>query len=192
MRLAGIREALLLLVGAVLTCASMAADTRSWPLLEKDGIHDPKSPAVSQLQQPREALSRLAPDLPGNQVRWVQALQSGQINPRAKLHPDTTVEIRETEIYLNLQGGASPIVKFPHKPHTQWLACANCHDGLFRKEVGSTRIGMRAILEGNQCGVCHGAVAFPLTECDRCHSVSRVGFQRPPGVAPDARAALVP
>ena len=32
---------------------------------------------------------------------------------------------------------------------------------------------MMLILQGEKCGLCHGAVAFPLTECLRCHSVSR-------------------
>jgi hypothetical protein len=26
---------------------------------------------------------------------------------------------------------------------------------------------------GEHCGRCHGAVAFPLTECTRCHSVQQ-------------------
>jgi hypothetical protein len=29
------------------------------------------------------------------------------------------------------------------------------------------------VLSGEKCGLCHGAVAFPLTECNRCHSVQR-------------------
>jgi hypothetical protein len=37
---------------------------------------------------------------------------------------------------------------------------------------------MQKILDGEQCGVCHGAVAFPLTECRRCHSVSNAALQR--------------
>jgi hypothetical protein len=32
---------------------------------------------------------------------------------------------------------------------------------------------MLHILEGKQCGQCHGAVAFPLTECARCHNTAR-------------------
>ena len=32
---------------------------------------------------------------------------------------------------------------------------------------------MLLILAGEKCGLCHGAVAFPLTECLRCHSVQR-------------------
>jgi ribosomal protein L40E len=37
-------------------------------------------------------------------------------------------------------------------------------------------MSMFAILQGEFCGRCHGAVSFPLTECRRCHSVP----QNPP------------
>ena len=47
---------------------------RRWIPLAKDGLHDPASPGTRQLQEPRDALARLAPDGAGNQVRWVQAL----------------------------------------------------------------------------------------------------------------------
>ena len=167
-----------------------AADQRIWIAIEKDGLHDPKSPAAQALQQPREALKPLAPDGAGNQVRWVEALRQGQINPRPRLQGTQPLEVRDTEIYLNLRGG-TPIVKFPHLAHTQWLACANCHEGLFRKEVGTSQIDMRRILQGEQCGVCHGAVSFPLTECNKCHNTSRIGFQVPEGTPHGARAALV-
>jgi c(7)-type cytochrome triheme protein len=68
-----------------------------------------------------------------------------------------------------------PIVRFPHRQHTLWLDCVNCHDHLFKAETGATNFSMLKILEGEQCGVCHGAVSFPLTECFRCHSVARPG-----------------
>jgi c(7)-type cytochrome triheme protein len=167
-----------------------APDLRAWQPLEKDGVHDPRGPAVQVLQQPRDALKPLAPDGAGNQVRWVEALRQGQINPRSKLQPSTQVELRDTEIYLNLRGG-TPIVKFPHIVHTQWLACSNCHDHLFNREVGTSPIDMRRILQGEQCGLCHGAVAFPLTECNKCHNTSRIGFTPPEGTPHGARAALV-
>ncbi|HET9651766.1 MAG TPA: c(7)-type cytochrome triheme domain-containing protein [Usitatibacter sp.] len=175
---------------AVAHAQAPAPDLRSWMLLDKDGLHDPKGPAVRVLQQPGEALKALAPDGAGNQVRWVEALKQGQINPRSKLLATAPVELRDTEIYLNLRGG-TPIVKFPHIVHTQWLACSNCHDHIFNREVGTSPIDMRRILQGEQCGLCHGAVAFPLTECNRCHSVSRIGFRPPEGTPPGARAALV-
>lgn len=149
-----------------------AEDRRTWLKLANDGVHDPKSPAVKQLQEPGDALSKLPQDLPGNQVRWMEALEKGYIDPRSNLLPDTKVNILEfnNDIILNT-GGGMPMVRFPHRQHSLWLDCANCHEHLFRSKAGATRISMLKILEGEQCGVCHGAVAFPLTECARCHSV---------------------
>jgi c(7)-type cytochrome triheme protein len=163
------------LAGGLLTVLSAgAAMGGNWLPLAKDGVHDPKSPAVKQLQQPRDALSKLTPDGTGNQVRWVQAIEKGEINPRGSLHPGVEIRKLDQDILLNLNGGM-PIVRFPHLAHSEWLDCANCHDHLFEKRTGGTRISMQAILQGEQCGVCHGAVAFPLTECQRCHSVTRPG-----------------
>lgn len=151
-------------------CAPAAA--QSWQPIAKDGIHDPKSPAVGQLQEPREALSRLPGDSAGNLVDWVRALENNTINPRANLNPGTGVRVLETDILLNLKGG-TPIVRFPHRQHTLWLDCSNCHETLFKAKTGANRLSMFQMLQGEQCGVCHGAVAFPLTECARCHNTPR-------------------
>jgi len=159
---------------AACAVASLAASAQ-WESLVKDGVHDPRGPAIKQLQEPAAALSKLTPDTTGNMVRWVQALEKGEINPRANLNPDTKINIYDSDVLLNLKGGM-PIVRFPHKQHTQWLDCVNCHDGLFKKEPGSNKLSMLEILNGEQCGVCHGAVSFPLTECFRCHSVTRPGY----------------
>jgi len=148
------------------------AQQGQWQPIAKDGLRDPASPAVKVLQPPGEALSALAPDTAGNQVRWVKALELGQINPRSSLRPDTKVQTYDKDALLNLKGGM-PVVRFPHGIHTKWLDCSNCHDHLFKKERGATKISMFLILQGEQCGVCHGAVAFPLTECGRCHNTKR-------------------
>ncbi|NMF88472.1 hypothetical protein GPA26_08235 [Aromatoleum petrolei] len=148
------------------------ADDRSWLPLAKDGLRDPGGPAVKVLQQPADALSPLAPDNAGNQVRWVRALRDGQINPRSSLRHPLNGEKYDKDVLLNLNGGM-PVVRFPHSVHNEWLDCTNCHDHLFKKQRGATKISMFLILQGEQCGVCHGAVAFPLTECARCHSVKR-------------------
>jgi len=175
LRLAG---ALLLLAGA-----AQGADTRSWPPLRKDGIHDPRSPAMELLQEPREALAPLPPDTAGNQVRWVEALEQGVINPRTNIRPETNVRVLETTIDLNV-GGSVPVVRFPHRAHTLWLDCDNCHEKLFRAKKGATRISKFAILSGNQCGLCHGAVAFPLTECTRCHNTPQSAARRAAAAKP--------
>lgn len=149
-----------------------------WLPLKRDGLHDPKGPGIKQLQEPADALSKLTPDTTGNMVRWVRALEKGEITPRGSLNPNTEVRVLDKDILLNLQGGM-PIVRFPHRAHTLWLDCANCHDHLFKAEAGANKFSMFAILQGEQCGVCHGAVSFPLTECFRCHSVVRPGQGRP-------------
>ena len=66
--------------------------------------------------------------------------------------------------------GSIPRVLFPHKPHTQWMSCEACHDRIFVPQVDANPINMGKILEGEYCGLCHGAVSFPLTECNRCHN----------------------
>jgi c(7)-type cytochrome triheme protein len=158
-----------------------------WETLRKDGIHDPKNQGIKQLQEPTDALSKIpAPDTTGNQVRWTEAIGKGLVQPRPSLKPGVEPKILDQDILLSPSGGM-PMVLFPHKRHTQWLDCANCHDHLFKQKTGETKLSMFLILQGEQCGVCHGAVAFPLTECYRCHSVTRHGQQGqpvnlPPGI----------
>ncbi len=160
-------------MAAACAVASLAASAQ-WEALRNDGVHDPRGPAIKELQEPGAALSKLTPDNTGNMVRWVQSLEKGEINPRANLNPNTKINIYDSDVLLNLKGGM-PIVRFPHRQHTLWLDCVNCHDGLFKKEPGANKLSMLSILNGEQCGVCHGAVSFPLTECYRCHSVRRPG-----------------
>jgi c(7)-type cytochrome triheme protein len=163
---------------AILLLTTIETLAGEWTSLSQDGLHDPKSRAVKILQPPREALSGLVPDNAGNQVRWVQALEKGEIRPREKLFPKTEVRKLDSDIILDVKGGM-PAVRFPHRQHTEWLDCVNCHDGIFKMQTGATKITMFNILQGEQCGICHGAVAFPLTECMRCHSVARGGAKQP-------------
>jgi len=159
-----------ILAGALL--AGVLGWAGSWLPLARDGLHDPQSPAIALLQQPAEALALLPPDTAGNQVRWVRALQEGIIRPRSNLYESTEVRVLDLDVIMR-NTGAMPMVRFPHRLHTEWLDCANCHDHIFARKAGATPVNMFAILEGEYCGRCHGAVSFPLTECNRCHSVSR-------------------
>lgn len=169
----------IIIVLVLLSGVLSAAWAQQWPRLKDDSVHDPRSPAIKELQEPSTALAELARGAPdqsiGNQVRWVEALEKGLIQPRAQIHGSTQVRVLDLDIYLNI-GGSMHVVRFPHRAHTLWLDCANCHDHLFKPRAGETDIAMLKILEGEQCGVCHGAVAFPLTECKRCHSVPHAEF----------------
>ena len=154
-----------------------APDGRRWAPLANDGIHDPASPGLRQKQEPAAALSKLPADGSGNLVRWVRAIETGAINPRTSILPETNVRLREDDIFVS-KFGSLPAVKFPHRDHTLWLDCSNCHEKLFKSKAGANRFSMQKILDGEQCGVCHGAVAFPLTECNRCHNTSNESLQR--------------
>jgi len=155
----------------LLPCLALAqGDARKWKSLAADGDHDPASPAVALKQNPADALRLLPPDHPGNQVRWVKALREGSIEPRSKIYPSTEVKLLDLDI-LFVDTANLGFVLFPHRRHTEWLDCKNCHGPIFKDEAGTTPINMFSVLMGEHCGRCHGAVAFPLTECTRCHSV---------------------
>ena len=173
---------LLYVIPLIFSFALLGAETR-WQSLVEDGLHDPASPAIGVLQEPASALSLLPPDNTGNRVSWIRALREGYIEPRTNIYPETKIEILDMDIIMEKTGELS-MVMFPHKPHTEWLDCANCHDRIFVKKVDANPINMFAILSGEYCGQCHGAVAFPLTECNRCHSVARSSFTGKPGVQP--------
>ena len=172
-----------------------------WLPLAKDGLHDmdglrdPGNPAFQLHQEPREELSKLPANKPrpvisafgsgsglvaskaGNMVDWVQAITSGAIKPRRSTAAVMGIEVEPPVMDMDIlldPNGSMPPVRFPHRAHTMWLACANCHPAIFVPQKGANPISMYKILEGEQCGICHSAVAFSLTECSRCHSVQRI------------------
>lgn len=146
------------------------ANGRTWRRIESDGLHDPANDMVQYLQQPAEALSALPVDGPeGNQVDWAAALAEGAIAPRTNVRPETKIRVLDLDIVFEDTAG-QPNVVFPHRQHTEWLDCSNCHPKIFVAKKGANDFGMFDVLQGRYCGRCHGAVAFPLTRCKRCHS----------------------
>lgn len=144
-----------------------------WKPLAEDGYHDPDNPAIGILQEPGVALSQLPKDPAnvGNMVNWVDALRDGDISPRTNLYEETEVRISNLDIIFRNTGSAAYVL-FPHRAHTEWLDCDNCHDELFERRTGATAgLSMMRILGGEFCGRCHGAVSFPLNSCNRCHSL---------------------
>lgn len=158
-----------LLLLALLVFATVSLGAGKWQSLKNDGLHDPANPAIDVLQEPADAFGVLRPDSAGNKVDWVRSLELGFIKPRPSLHDDRTPEVLETTILMR-NTNELPYVLFPHKPHTQWMSCEACHESIFISQIGANPITMGRILDGEYCGLCHGAVSFPLTECDRCHN----------------------
>lgn len=136
----------------------------------EDGIHDPANDGTIALMAPLAAYGPLPKSLAGNRVNWVKAIEEGKINPRwDKQDPNATPVIIDLNIVREVKG-SMPDVVYPHKQHTEWLDCSNCHPAIFTPQKGANSISMAAILLGEKCGVCHGRVAFPVSECRLCHS----------------------
>ena len=150
------------------------------PPPHEDGIHDPSIEEVFLLQPPLTGLAGLPTSVAGNRVDWVKALNEGKITPRFdRLDPQVQAAVMDLNIVREVKG-SMPDVVYPHKQHTQWLDCSNCHPAIFKPQKGANAMSMAAIMVGEQCGVCHGKVAFPLSECRLCHSKSKVATATAP------------
>jgi c(7)-type cytochrome triheme protein len=136
----------------------------------QDGIHDPTNADTMNLQPPLEAFAKLPRSAGGNQVDWVKALAEKRIKPRAdRVDPKVEMAVMDLNIVREVKG-SMPDVVYPHKQHTEWLDCSNCHPAIFVPQKGANQISMASILLGQKCGVCHGKVAFPVSDCRACHS----------------------
>ena len=137
-----------------------------------DEIHDPTNEGSMILQPPLEAYEGLPQTETGlgNGVNWVKALDDGNIKPRwERTDPSAEPMVMDMNI-VRVPKSSMPDVVFPHRQHTLWLACSNCHPDIFIPRKGANQINMAAIILGQKCGVCHGKVSFPVSECKRCHS----------------------
>ncbi len=146
-----------------------------------DGLHDASLSSVqNELLPPKAGMAGLSPDKYGNMVNWVTALENGEIKPVTKISEDADdQEVVDHEIVIPAVGWTQDVV-FPHKAHTIWLACSNCHEAqtfdtpFFEPAAGENPITMAEIVEGKWCGWCHSTpkiekVAFPISNCARCH-----------------------
>lgn len=134
------------------------------------GIHDPGNPMTLQLQPPAQAFAGLPRSMAGNHVDWVKALDNKAIAPRwDRNDPAAPAIVMDLNIVREVKG-SMPDVVYPHKQHTEWLDCSNCHPAIFIPQKGANQISMASILLGQKCGVCHGKVAFPVSECRLCHA----------------------
>lgn len=146
-----------------------------------DGIHDPENEGTHMLQPPAVGMAELVKSNFGNRVDWVASLESKKVTPRwERTNPDAEGIVMDMNI-LRVPRGSMPNVVFPHKQHTEWLECSNCHPAIFIPQKGANQISMPLILLGQKCGVCHGKVSFPISECRKCHSQKKDVPQRAAG-----------
>ena len=160
-----------------------APGKRNLPPLE-DGIHDVANEATGLLQAPLTAYAGLPKSNAGNRIDWVKALAEKKLQPRAdKQDPKVEMAVLEMNIVREVKG-SMPDVVYPHRQHTQWLDCSNCHPAIFIPQKGANQISMASIILGQKCGVCHGKVAFPISECRLCHSKAKDAAAVSAGVKP--------
>jgi c(7)-type cytochrome triheme protein len=110
----------------------------------------------------------------GNGINWEKAEEDGYIKPAKRLQsaPAKKSALKVNEDFaLNPKVEGMPDIIFSHKKHTVWNGCEVCHPEIFTGvKKGLTKYSMPEIFDGKYCGVCHGKVAFPLLDCQRCHS----------------------
>ncbi|WP_206485986.1 DUF1566 domain-containing protein [Thalassotalea sp. G2M2-11] len=147
-------------------------DLQRW----NDGVHALTNPDVTKLQTYEDTLSFLPKDSSGH-PDWAKALNQQLIEPRSHKYADQAEQMiiwQQDIIYKDT--ATMPWVVFPHKTHTQWLSCKNCHEKLFSSSQNKANISMASIYMGNHCGACHGRVAFNVNTCERCHSIAHDGM----------------
>ena len=153
-------------------------------------FYDRESPAYERLQNASEALGDLPRDRDGK-VDWMPALNRGMIKPRERIDGKGREPPLDLDVILR-NTKQMPHVRFPHRAHTEWLDCSNCHPDPFATKAGSATIKMEDIFRGQFCGKCHDRVAFVThRNCYRCHSVNPDGSPAlPPAALPVHPASL--
>ncbi len=107
-------------------------------------------------------------------IDWMAIVNEGIIKPRGSIKPGVPeMPPFDMNVLITAKGDFVNDVMFPHKAHTYWLKCENCHTGIFIMAKGKNKMTMQGIVEGKWCGRCHGKVAFPLTDCNRCHQTPK-------------------
>lgn len=137
--------------------------------LELKPIYDTSNPAYLRLQRIDEATRQLPRDAVGF-PDWMAALRSGAITPRAGLSVTDKMNVLDLDVVMK-NTKEMPHVVFPHRSHTLWLDCSNCHPAPFVPKAGANPVSMSEIFGGKYCGMCHDRVAFiTFFACNRCHS----------------------
>ena len=110
----------------------------------------------------------------GNGIDWEKAEDAGLIKPSASLD-GVTIQRKplgvQKDFALTAKMVGMPGIIFSHRKHTVWNGCELCHPEIFvGVKRGVTQYTMVENFQGKYCGACHMDVAFPMTDCQRCHT----------------------
>lgn len=108
----------------------------------------------------------------GNKVDWEAAELAHKISltdtlPEVSVKRAALAVPKDYSIEAKING--LPEIIFSHKKHATWNGCELCHPDVFSVKAGATKYTMQDIFAGRYCGLCHGSVAFPAADCQRCH-----------------------
>jgi len=110
----------------------------------------------------------------GNGINWELAEEQGLITPVDYLEGVSSKQANlkvTPDFAIKSKVEGMPDIIFSHKKHTVWNGCALCHPDIFiGVKKGASKYSMVELFEGKYCGVCHDRVAFPQTDCQRCHT----------------------
>lgn len=143
------------------------------------GTGDASKPASTAYQAGRgwhpQALS--AAGLPKDKyglIDWARLVRENIVKPKHSLNPDDEeMPPLKMDVLIPAKGDFVDDVIYPHEMHTYWLKCEVCHPKIFVPAKGQNNMTMVGIAQGDWCGRCHGKVAFPLTDCKKCHSAPK-------------------
>ncbi len=110
----------------------------------------------------------------GNGIDWDKAAAEGHITP-VDLIEGVSIKRKPMKVQpdfsLNAKVAGMQDIIYSHAKHTVWSGCEGCHPEIFvGVKKGLTKYSMEEIYQGKYCGVCHLKVAFPLLDCQRCHT----------------------
>ncbi len=140
------------------------------------GLGDASKPASISFKAGRgwhpQALS--ATGLPKDRyglIDWARIVRENLIKPKPSLDPKADeMPPLKMDVLIEAKGDFVDNVIYPHEMHTYWLKCEVCHPKIFIPARGQNNMTMRGIVKGKWCGRCHNKIAFPLTDCTRCHT----------------------
>ncbi|MCM0081948.1 hypothetical protein L4X63_10130 [Geomonas sp. Red32] len=127
------------------------------------------------LQESFETFAATMPrEILGNGINWSKAEETGLLKPIDRLEgvslKPAAMKVQD-DFALKAKIDGMPDIIFSHARHTVWNGCELCHPDIFvGVKRGATKYSMIELFEGKYCGVCHDKVAFPQTECKRCHA----------------------
>jgi c(7)-type cytochrome triheme protein len=111
----------------------------------------------------------------GNGIDWIAAEAAGQLKLIDRLDGISSKGkpfVSPADATISARAYGMPDIIFSHDKHGVWNGCALCHPDLFPsvKKEAKQAYSMNENFDGKYCGACHGKVAFPMIDCEHCHS----------------------